>query len=56
MPVTNITNCAFGGRDLRTLFITTAAGVSGADEPLAGGVFCVDVGVGGLAENVFRMR
>jgi sugar lactone lactonase YvrE len=56
MPVTNITNCAFGGRDLRTLFITTAAGASGADEPLAGGVFCVDVGVGGLAENVFRMR
>jgi sugar lactone lactonase YvrE len=53
MPVKNITNCAFGGRDLRTLFVTTAS--VGADEPLAGGVFAIDVGVGGLAENLFRI-
>jgi sugar lactone lactonase YvrE len=55
MPVTNITNCAFGGSDLRTLYITTAAGPSGENEALAGGVFRVDVGVGGLAENRFRI-
>lgn len=53
MPVKNITNCAFGARDLRTLFVTTAA--VGADEPLAGGVFAVDVGVAGIAENLFRI-
>jgi sugar lactone lactonase YvrE len=53
MPVKNITNCAFGGRDLRTLFVTTAA--VGGDEPLAGGVFAVDVGVAGIAENLFRI-
>lgn len=51
MPVKNITNCAFGGRDLRTLFVTTAA--VGGEEPLAGSVFAVDVGVRGLAENQF---
>lgn len=56
MPVKNITNCAFGGKDLRTLFVTTAAGSSEWDAPLAGGVFAVDVGVGGLAENLFRIR
>jgi sugar lactone lactonase YvrE len=53
MPVTNITNCAFGGSDLRTLFVTTAS--VGVDEPLAGGVFAVDVGVSGLAETLFRI-
>jgi sugar lactone lactonase YvrE len=55
MPVTNITNCAFGGKDLRTLFITTAAGAIGDDEALAGCVFSVEVGVGGIAENLFRI-
>jgi sugar lactone lactonase YvrE len=53
MPVTNITNCTFGGSDLRTLFVTTA-GV-GVDEPLAGGVFAFDAGIRGLAENLFRI-
>jgi sugar lactone lactonase YvrE len=53
MPVKNITNCAFGGRDLRTLFVTTAA--LGGDEPSAGDVFAVDSGVSGLAENLFRI-
>jgi sugar lactone lactonase YvrE len=55
MPVTNITNCTFGGSDLRTLFITTAAGPANEHEPLAGGVFAVDVGVAGLAENHFQL-
>jgi sugar lactone lactonase YvrE len=53
MPVKNVTNCAFGGRDLRTLFVTTAS--VGGDGPLAGGVFAIDVDVGGLAENLFRI-
>jgi sugar lactone lactonase YvrE len=55
MPVKNITNCAFGGGDLRTLFITTASDSNGDPGPLAGGVFAIDVGVGGLSENRFRI-
>ena len=55
MPVRDITSCAFGGRDLRTLFITTASVSSVADGPLAGSVFAFEPGVRGLPENLFRM-
>ena len=41
-----MTNCAFGGPDLRTLFITTARiGLTPQQleaQPLAGGLFAVD--------------
>jgi len=53
MPVTNITNCAFGGSDLRTLFVTTALLSSGPNTPLAGGLFALEPGVRGLPENRF---
>ncbi len=55
MPVRNITNCVFGGKDMRTLFVTTAALGNGIEDPRAGGVFALDVGVAGLAENLFRL-
>jgi len=47
LPVPNITKCAFGGKELRTLYITTAA-LSLDDSqrkahPLSGGLFKVDV-------------
>ena len=50
-PASQITSCAFGGLDQRTLFITSAthqmsAGALAA-EPLAGALFAVDVGVSG---------
>jgi sugar lactone lactonase YvrE len=52
LPVANVTSCAFGGADLRTLYVTTAAkGLSPAQraaQPLAGGLFEVRVGVAGL--------
>jgi sugar lactone lactonase YvrE len=58
MPVQRPTSCAFGGADLRTLFITSSRAdlddaALGA-QPDAGGVFCVDVGVQGLAPFVFQ--
>ena len=58
LPVRRVTMCAFGGPELRTLYITTAReGMSAAElaaEPLAGGIFAVeDVGVRGLAEPRF---
>ena len=57
LPVSQVTMCAFGGPDLRTLFITTARegldDTALAKEPLAGGLFAVDAGVQGLPEPRF---
>lgn len=52
LPVTNVSSCAFGGPDLRTLFITTArAGLDDAAlaaQPNAGSLYAVDPGTDGL--------
>jgi len=52
------TSCAFGGADLRDLFITTAAielsDRERAEQPLAGGLFVCRPGVAGRAPNRFR--
>ena len=53
MPVTNITNCVFGGSDLQTLYVTTASVSAPANEPQAGGVFAFEPGVRGLSTYVF---
>ncbi len=51
LPVTQPTSCAFGGRDLRDLYITTAATTLSPEErsrqPHAGGVFRCRPGVQG---------
>lgn len=57
MPVTNPTCVAFGGPDLRTLFVTSAAKflspAERAAEPLAGGLFAIH-GIGqGLPDHRF---
>lgn len=57
LPVTNPTCLCFGGRDLRTLYVTTAAKfltpAQRASEPLAGALFAIE-GLGqGLAEHRF---
>lgn len=58
LPVANCTKPAFGGDDLRTLYITTAwKGLSQeqrAQQPLAGGLFAVRVPTPGLASNELR--
>jgi sugar lactone lactonase YvrE len=57
MPVANPTCCAFGGPDLRTLYITTARQRLSPEQlsaqPLAGSVFAIDAGVSGLPEARF---
>jgi xylono-1,5-lactonase len=57
MPVAQCTKAAFGGADLRTLYITTAAvGLSDAQraqQPLAGGLFRIRVETAGLSANAF---
>ena len=52
-PCIETTACAFGGRDLGDLFITT--GISKAhDEPLAGRVFVCQPGARGVPSDAFR--
>lgn len=57
LPVSQPTSCAFGGSDLRTLYVTTARQKLSAEalaaEPLAGALLALDVGVAGLVEPLF---
>jgi sugar lactone lactonase YvrE len=57
-PVSGVTSCAFGGDDLRDLYITTAAlGLSETDlreRPGAGGLFRCERGVTGSPASSFR--
>ena len=60
LPCPNITKVAFGGADLRTVFVTTARkGMSEealAAHPLAGGVFAFRVDVPGLPQHQFNRK
>lgn len=57
LPASQVTSCAFGGRDLADLYITTASsGLSEAEraaQPQAGAVFRCRPGVRGRAPNRF---
>ncbi|HYF52653.1 MAG TPA: SMP-30/gluconolactonase/LRE family protein [Salinarimonas sp.] len=56
IPAAQVTKCAFGGPDLATLYVTTAAiGRDRAQDPRAGHVFAVDTGgIRGLPANLMR--
>ena len=58
LPVSQPTSCAFGGPDLRTLFVTTATQKLSESElesqPLAGSLLALDVGVAGTAGTGLR--
>ena len=57
LPTRHITNCVFGGPDLRTLYISSArVGLSPgqlAAEPLAGALFCVPTRIEGLPAALY---
>lgn len=57
LPVSKPTCCAFGGEDLKTLFITTSRLMSDDDmllrEPCSGGLFAVKPGVRGVKDEPF---
>jgi sugar lactone lactonase YvrE len=56
MPVSNITNCTFGGPNLDVLYITTAASKPGAPfERLGGSLFSLQTNVRGIPESKFTM-
>jgi sugar lactone lactonase YvrE len=53
-PFAKVTSCAFGGRRLDELFITTSReGLEPDDDPLAGALFRAHVGVTGLPVREF---
>ena len=58
VPARNVTSCAFGGKKLDQLFITTAMGPETEEEksrfPNAGGLFVCIPGVKGVPGNAFR--
>lgn len=53
VPTRQVTSCAFGGRQLDQLFITTSAHGLAEPEPAAGALFVVQPGVRGLATSVY---
>ncbi|TDO86480.1 sugar lactone lactonase YvrE [Halanaerobium saccharolyticum] len=59
LPVSNVTSCAFGGKNLDELYITTASvGLSEEEkekQPYAGGIFKYQAGVNGLAAVKFEL-
>jgi sugar lactone lactonase YvrE len=55
MPVSNVTTCTFGGKDYKTLYITTASAVAPDWDRLGGGLYAIETAVGGQPENRFRV-
>jgi len=51
LPVANPTTCAFGGSDLKTLYITSARSA----DRLSGSVFALETEIGGLAASRFNL-
>ncbi|WP_188552176.1 SMP-30/gluconolactonase/LRE family protein [Edaphobacter dinghuensis] len=54
-PIKNPTTCAFGGPDLKTLYVTSAIAPDIDEGGLGGALFCMQVGVAGLPSNLFRL-
>jgi sugar lactone lactonase YvrE len=59
LPAKNVTSCAFGGKDLDILYITTAyIGLSDTDQnkqPDAGKLFCIKTGYMGIPSNPIKL-
>jgi sugar lactone lactonase YvrE len=56
VPVKKPAMCAFGGSDMKTLYVTSIrpANIDLSDQPLAGGVFALRPGARGIPEPVFQ--
>ena len=56
MPVENITNCVFGGKDLKTLFITSANNPGKNQHELDGSLFAIDLNYQGLEDHKSKIH
>ena len=56
MPVQNITNCVFGGSDMKTLFITTASNKGKNESKLDGSLFAINMNYQGLEDNKSKLQ
>jgi len=55
VPTAQVTNCAFGGPDLTTLYITTAGiGHDPHTDPMAGHLYAVETGTHGIRAHIFE--
>ena len=54
MPVQNITNCVFGGKDMKTLFITTARNED--KNNLDGSLFSINLNYQGIEDNKSKLE
>jgi len=60
VPAPNVTSCAFGGKDLKTLYITTAAQGMNQEArekyPEAGGLFYIELDVKGVESTFLQSK
>ena len=56
MPVQNITNCIFGGKDMKTLFITTASNEGKNKNDLDGSLFSINLNYQGIEDNKSKLE
>tara|TARA_X000000950_G_scaffold269658_1_gene348560 strand:- start:709 stop:1602 length:894 start_codon:yes stop_codon:yes gene_type:complete len=56
MPVENITNCVFGGKDLKTLFITSANNPGKNQHELDGSLFSINLNYQGLEDHKSKIH
>ena len=54
LPVPNVTSCCLGGRDLKTLYVTTGQTADKPPTDLGGALFAREVAVAGLPEPLFK--
>jgi sugar lactone lactonase YvrE len=55
MPVSNVTNCTFGGEYGNVLYVTSASAEPGKWERFDGGLFAIETNMTGLPENQFQI-
>ena len=56
MPVQNITNCVFGGSDMKTLFITTAANEDDGRTDMDGDLFAINLQYQGIEDHKSKIQ
>ena len=56
MPVENITNCVFGGKNLKTLFITSANNPGKNQHELDGSLFSINLNYQGLEDHKSKIQ